>query len=131
MRWQGMRCGARFSILEFPQFYLKGGSHREEHGAAFGRNQDSSSHRGHREVQEFNRGLRGLRGLILTTNEHGYTRIIPCPRNQKRETVVAVVTIFVTFVSLVVKNDNAAVNNFNTASPNRLQKGTAKKRGMS
>jgi hypothetical protein len=54
--------------IEFPQFYLKGGSHHEEHSAAFGRNHDSSRHR---EVQEFNRGLRGLRGLILTTNEYG------------------------------------------------------------
>ena len=34
------------------------------------------------------------------------------------------------FVSFVVKDDNAVVKNFNTDSPNMLQKGTAKKRGM-
>jgi len=37
----------------------------------------------------------------------------------------------VTFVSFVVKNDNAVVKYFNTDSPNMLQKGAAKKRGMS
>jgi len=65
-------------IGEFPQFYLKGGSHHEEH--------------------------------------------------EEKVEQLAYSAIFATFV---VKNDNAVVKSFNTDSPNMLQKGTTKKRGMS
>jgi hypothetical protein len=54
------------------------------------------------------------------------------PRRARRKT--RLISLFLYLRDLRVlrgKKDNAVVKNFNTDSPNMLQKGTAKKRGMS